>query len=422
VVKPPAPPPPAPVVKPPAPPPAPVVKPPAPPPAPVVKPPAPPPPAPVVKPPAALKEKPKQNIEPVTAPTAPVTIPGSAAVPSKSDTGDTSKGSNEPLLKIINPKDGIKAMLDEMDRQGVTDRVARAAIMAQAAKETGGFLYLTENLGYTKLGLRRTFKRLKDVPDERLETAVTQGVEGIGNLVYGGDADSPSYQYGLENLGNKRPGDGALFRGRGFFQLTGRANYERAGAADQPESLLQLGPAATTAVEFAKRYPGLYSDVEAFTRYVNGPAMMGLADRKKYFERYLEEMPQPAATGGIFQATGTVQRHQGKDASFEIPLKNGSVPVEIINGSMSDMVTPDINAQTDMTNSVSVINSIKQSVVAGLRSAAAEIMNRSLAKDDSEDDSEDYVAQVSNRLQQLTRYKNAANTVNQRLLRANMNR
>jgi hypothetical protein len=150
--------------------------------------------------------------------------------------------------------------------------------------------------------------------------------------------------------------------------------------------------------------------------------MMGLADRKKYFERYLEEMPQPAATGGIFQATGTVQRHQGKDASFEIPLKNGSVPVEIINGSMSDMVTPDINAQTDMTNSVSVINSIKQSVVAGLRSAAAEIMNRSLAKDDSEDDSEDYVAQVSNRLQQLTRYKNAANTVNQRLLRANMNR
>jgi len=38
----------------------------------------------------------------------------------------------------------------------------------------------------------------------------------------------PHTQVG-KRLGNTRPGDGARFHGRGYVQLTGRANYERAG-------------------------------------------------------------------------------------------------------------------------------------------------------------------------------------------------
>jgi hypothetical protein len=34
-----------------------------------------------------------------------------------------------------------------------------------------------------------------------------------------------------KNLGNKVPGDGFLYRGRGYVQLTGRANYQKMSAA-----------------------------------------------------------------------------------------------------------------------------------------------------------------------------------------------
>ncbi len=44
------------------------------------------------------------------------------------------------------------------------------------------------------------------------------------------DGQPPFSAYeGLAKLGNSEPGDGARFKGRGFVQLTGRANYQRLG-------------------------------------------------------------------------------------------------------------------------------------------------------------------------------------------------
>lgn len=45
-----------------------------------------------------------------------------------------------------------------------------------------------------------------------------------------GQAPFSAYE-GRKGLGNTKPGDGARFKGRGFVQLTGRANYEKYGLA-----------------------------------------------------------------------------------------------------------------------------------------------------------------------------------------------
>jgi predicted chitinase len=266
---------------------------------------------------------------PAAAPKASATAPSPAPTPGKADKKEKIPGAptGEPLVKKISPEAGKKAMLDEMNKQKVSDPTTRAAIMAQAAKETGGFKLLSEDLRYSVSGLKKVFKRLKNTSEEVLAAAVKGGAGAIGALIYGGNKDSPSYKFGVKNLGNTEPGDGARYRGRGFFQLTGRANYKRAGALEGPEKLLEMGEAAKTAVDFALRYKGDFGDVKAFTKYVNGGSV-GLKERGEYFNAYINDpaitkidaSPSAPSGGGMASSSTSVASGQRQQQKSQTPV------------------------------------------------------------------------------------------------------
>ncbi|WP_342248596.1 glycoside hydrolase family 19 protein [Sphingomonas sp. OTU376] len=93
-------------------------------------------------------------------------------------------------------------------------RVAHA--LAQWAVETGGFAKLEESLSYSVPRLRAVWP--SRFPTDAAAKPFANNPQALAEKVYGG------------RLGNTKPGDGWLYRGRGPTQLTGHDNY--AGAAE----------------------------------------------------------------------------------------------------------------------------------------------------------------------------------------------
>lgn len=172
-------------------------------------------------------------------------------------------------------------------KHGLTDRLVLAHWLGQMHVESGGYARLSESLNYSTTRLRSLFGRHRISDADclrlgRLETVVNgkkvvtraADQQGIANAVYGG-------AWGLAQLGNSQAGDGWRFRGGGYKQLTGRANYERYDVT--ADALLDPATSADVAARFfvdkgcvakAKR-----DDVEAVTLLING-GRNGLADRR----------------------------------------------------------------------------------------------------------------------------------------------
>lgn len=118
-----------------------------------------------------------------------------------------------------------------------------------------------------------------------------------GSLRYTEEIASGEAYEGRSDLGNKQPGDGKRFKGRGLIQLTGRANYEKYGAAkgrnftDGDNSrLISTDPALAVDVAcWFWKDRGLNAladsdDVRAVTKRING-GFNGLEDRMAYLGR-----------------------------------------------------------------------------------------------------------------------------------------
>ena len=90
------------------------------------------------------------------------------------------------------------------------DRIA--AFLAQCAHESGGFVFIKENLNYRWQSLRKVFP--KYFPTDALAQQYEKQPQKIANRVY------------ASRMGNdpEESGDGWRFCGRGLIQVTGRSS------------------------------------------------------------------------------------------------------------------------------------------------------------------------------------------------------
>lgn len=176
-------------------------------------------------------------------------------------------------------------LIQAMDAGGITDPKSKAMLMANVDHESGGFTKSEENLNYSAKRLQEVFpKYYKDAESARADA---NNPEAIANKVYGG------------RMGNKDPGDGYKFRGRGALQLTGRAQYEEMGKklgvdlVNNPELAADPKYSAQIAVQHWKSSgadkAAQAGDMVKARKLTNG-GTNGLADvQKKYEETYLAQ-------------------------------------------------------------------------------------------------------------------------------------
>jgi putative chitinase len=162
------------------------------------------------------------------------------------------------IIKKISPKSSDKIVDDlviyfnkHFETYDINSKLRKCHFLAQAAHETDGFKTLEEY------------------------------------------ASGAAYE-GRKDLGNTVQGDGRKFKGRGIFQLTGRANYKTFGTklgydlVKNPELAETPEVSVLVALEYWKDR-GLNKhadndDVETITRRING-GLNGFDDRKLYLAR-----------------------------------------------------------------------------------------------------------------------------------------
>lgn len=175
-----------------------------------------------------------------------------------------------------------------MKLNAIDTEAREAAFIAQCIVESQNFTRLEENLFYTTPArINAIFSAVKT--DEEA-VKYTRNPKALANKVYAN----------RNGNGNEESGDGWTYRGRGLFQLTGRANYKAAsegcglGAAYlwRPDLVAMPSDACLTAAWYW-RVNGANQAIDngmfdATTKAINGPAMMHRNERAAAFAQALE--------------------------------------------------------------------------------------------------------------------------------------
>jgi predicted chitinase len=171
--------------------------------------------------------------------------------PTRTDIAAIGSG-QDPIYEERQLKYGEESLIAALDAAGMTNKNERAMFISQMAHESGNFKY-TEEIH-----------------------------------------DGSNYE-GRQDLGNTQPGDGKRFKGRGYIQLTGRANYRQYGKLvgvdleNNPELAADPAIAAKVALAYwnkrVDREAAQAGDVRTVTKNING-GYNGLADRQDKWKQY----------------------------------------------------------------------------------------------------------------------------------------
>ena len=158
--------------------------------------------------------------------------------------------------------------------------------LAQCGHESANFRAVKENLNYSAEGLNKTFKKYFPTLESAKDYA--RQPERIASKVYANRMGN----------GNEASKDGFKYLGRGFIQLTGKANYlefDKSVSEDimaNPELVATKYPLASAAWFWNKNGLNEIADkgatdavVKSITKRVNG-GTIGLEDRIQHFNEF----------------------------------------------------------------------------------------------------------------------------------------
>lgn len=216
--------------------------------------------------------------------------------------------------------EGIKALIAACDKVGLTTKEQKCALLGIAGGECG-WVPTEESYIYSPSRLKQIFSFATDADAEKYANANKKNIsrQEFFSWVYGPTTRGKNF------LGNKTDEDGGKFYGRGFIQLTGRANYEKYNKMAKeinplidivqfPDLLNELNIGALIAALYIKDRVSKGVNANAHPDYffaakksvgVNSP---DIAARKL---RYYEYFYGKEAAGGVV-----------KDAGAELPQAN----------------------------------------------------------------------------------------------------
>ena len=193
---------------------------------------------------------------------------------------------NLDKLKTHIPDAVIAQIPGVMEKFAINTPLRLAHFLAQCGHESGGFKVVNENLNYGAKGLRGIFG--KYFPTDEKALLFERKPEKIANVVYASRMGN----------GDEASGEGYKFRGRGYIQLTGKANYTEFGKSINedmtatPDLVATKYPLLSAAWFFSKNGLNAFADkgndvatVTAVTKRVNG-GTIGLDDRIKHFNEF----------------------------------------------------------------------------------------------------------------------------------------